>query len=344
MKLSSAEQVEKSNRFQPCMLLAFALLAQLPLAGHALAQDMSFGLDEVDEEGEGEGAAEGQGEAGAEGDAEAGAQGGAAVEAGGEAEAGGDDFLSDLTGEGEEEGLGGEEGAAKQREAPKEAKEEVYAIQRIYALRSGRFELIPSLAFTVNDPYVSHPALSIGMNYWITNVLAVGANFLWYQGLESESDLNFHIRRSFRLAVPITEYQLGAHLNFTYVPIYGKFSMFNESIFQWDSYLVGGVGFLRTRPVAVVDPAIRTFDFDMRVAFNLGLGIRVFVTRWLTIFGELRDYLYLEQLESLQVALGDAREDPETWLQDESTLTHNFTIHLGATIYLPFDFEYEKPK
>ena len=32
--------------------------------------------------------------------------------------------------------------------------------------------------------------------------LAVGANFLWYQGIESESDLNFSIRRSTRFAVP----------------------------------------------------------------------------------------------------------------------------------------------
>ena len=124
----------------------------------------------------------------------------------------------------------------------------------MYVLRSGRFELAPSYATTVNDPYVWHPALSVGLNYWVTNVLAVGANFLWYQGIESESDLNFSVRRSTRLAVPITEYQLGAHLNFTYVPIYGKFSMFNSSIFQWDSYLIGGVGMMRTRPVAVVDP------------------------------------------------------------------------------------------
>ena len=65
------------------------------------------------------------------------------------------------------------------------------------------------------------PPLSVGLNYWVTNVLAVGANFMWYQGVESESDLNFSVRRSTRLAVPITEYQLGAHLNFTYVPIYG---------------------------------------------------------------------------------------------------------------------------
>jgi outer membrane beta-barrel protein len=200
------------------------------------------------------------------------------------------------------------------------------------------------MAVTFNDPYVTHPALSLGLNYWVTNVLAVGTNFLWYQGVESESDLNFSVRRSARLAVPITEYQLGAHLNFTYVPIYGKFSMFNDSIFQWDSYLVGGVGMMRTRPVAVVDPAVRTFDFDWRVAFNAGIGVRVFVTRFLTVFGELRDYIYLEKLENLDVELGANRARESTWIDQSATLTHNVTAHLGITMFFPFDFEYRYPK
>jgi len=191
---------------------------------------------------------------------------------------------------------------------------------------------------------VTHPALAVGLNYWVTNVLAVGASFLWYQGIESESDLNFSVRRSTRLAVPITEYQLGAHLNFTYVPIYGKFTFFNDAIFQWDSYLIGGVGMMRTRPVAVIDPAVRTFDFDWRVAFNAGIGLRVFLTRYLTIFGELRDYIYLEKLENLEVKLGADREDESTWIDENATLTNNFTIHLGVSLFFPFTFEYRYPK
>src|SRR5947199_394280 len=81
--------------------------------------------------------------------------------------------------------------------------------------------LSPCHSLTLIVTHVSHPALSVGLDYWRIYVLAVGANFMWYQGIASESDLNFSVRRSTRLAVPITGYQLGAHLNFTYVPIYG---------------------------------------------------------------------------------------------------------------------------
>jgi outer membrane beta-barrel protein len=210
-----------------------------------------------------------------------------------------------------------------------------------------RVELAPSAGFTVNDPYVFRPALGVALNYWWTNVLAVGVNFNWYQGLGNArnggQDLNFFVRRSTRLAVPITEWQLGANLNFTYVPLYGKFSMFNEFIFQWDAYIVGGVGLMRTRPIPVVDPTVREFEYGNRIAFNAGIGIRIFLSRFLSIYTEIRDYLYLEKLENREVALGADRLDPNTWLSGNE-LTNNVTVHVGLTVFFPFTFDYRLPK
>jgi outer membrane beta-barrel protein len=310
---------------------AFGLgfLFALSFAPRASAQDMSFDVDEA----ESAGSKPKPAEKGAATDDEA--------EASGSASASTDtgDVLTELTKSSRKEEEVGEGGLPRE----KEVIEKIYAVQRMYVVRGGRFELAPSLGETFNDQYVTHPSLGAGLNYWITNVLAVGVNFLWYQGIESESKLNFSIRRSTRLAVPITEYQLGAHLNFTYVPIYGKFEMFNDAIFQWDAYLIGGVGMLRTRPVAVIDPAVRTFDFDWRVAFNAGIGLRVFVTKWLTVFGELRDYLYMEKLENLQVSLSN-RSLESTWIDQNSTLTNNVTVQLGFTMFFPFTFEYSYPK
>jgi len=285
----------------------------------AAAQDMDFSLEET----------EGGGEATSE----------SADAATAQADSG--DVIGDLA--------GGPDTAqpTETRDAPverEEAREEIFAVQQVYALRINRVELTPSFSATLNDQYVSHTGLGLGLNYWWTNVLALGVNFIWYEGLESESELAFQVRRSTRLSVPINQYQFGAHLNFTYVPVYGKFSMFNEFIFQYDAYIVGGVGLMRTRPVPVIDPEVRRFDFDVRIAFNLGIGLRVFVTRWLAIFAEIRDYMYLEQLESLTVALGAQRTDPTTWTQSSLAFTNNVTAHLGLTIFLPPDFEYRLPR
>ncbi len=229
-------------------------------------------------------------------------------------------------------------------EEPQASREEIYAVQQIYALRLNRVEISPSYSATLNDPFISHNGVGLGLNYWWTNVLAIGINFIWYEGLETESDINFQVRRSTRLAVPVNQYQLGAHLAFTYVPVYGKFAMFNEFIFQYDLYILGGVGLMRTRPLPVVDPEVRSFDYDLRVAFNVGIGLRVFLTRWLAIFVEIRDYMYLEQLESLDVALGSRREQASTWSQPSPAFVNNVTAHVGLTFFLPFDFEYHLPR
>ena len=345
MNLSFRHGVLTSRRASAIAPTLGAFLVLAFVSGVA-AQDMSFDVDEAES-----GTQKSEGKAGGKGKGKGKEKAAPAAEAGGEAQAGGEagggmdmggsggDLLSELTAEKTDDAATSEGGLARE----KESIEKIYAVQRMYVLRNGRFELAPSLAQTFNDQYVSHPSLGAGLNYWITNVLAVGVNLLWYQGIESEQKLTFSIRRSTRLAVPITEYQLGAHLNFTYVPIYGKFEMFNDSIFQWDAYLIGGVGMLRTRPVAVIDPAVRTFDFQWRVAFNAGIGLRVFVTKWLSIFGELRDYLYMEKLENLEVSLSQ-RGEPSTWTDQNSKLTNNVTVALGFSMFFPFTFSYSYPK
>ncbi len=317
----------RGGRTALCLAVAWALAA-----APAAAQDMSFSLDDT-EGGSGDtSSGDGADMSFSEGESE-----------GGSGTTGSGDVIGDLAGGDGSAGTA----TASTREAPErqeEAREEIYAVQQIYALRINRVELLPSYSATLNDPFVSHSGLGLGINYWWTNVLALGVNFIWYEGLEAESDLNFFVRRSTRLAVPINSYQLGAHLNFTYVPIYGKFAMFNEFIFQYDAYVIGGVGLMRTRPIPVVDPEVRSFEFGERVAFNLGIGLRVFVTRWLAIYGEIRDYMYLEQLESLEVGLGGEREQRETWSQSSPAFINNVTAHIGLSIFLPFDFDYRLPR
>jgi outer membrane beta-barrel protein len=298
--------------------LALAVCSQL--SGLAFAQDMSFDLEETESAGkEAEKKPEAAtGEAGAEGN-----------------------LIGDLAAD-------SSTGAQKTDDTgpkPTEVSEEIYAVQQIYALRKNRLEILPSFGFTLNDPYVSHSNLGVGLNFWVTNVLAIGANLNWYQGFDSESDLNFHVRRSTRLAIRPTEFQFGASLNFTYVPFYGKFAMFRRYIFQWDAYVLGGVGVMHTRPIPVVDPEYRSFDFSYKVSVgNPGIGLRVFLSKWFTIFLELRDYIYLEKLENLRVALGEDRREESGWLDNQSTVVNNVVASVGFTIYIPFVFDYKLPK
>jgi len=252
-------------------------------------------------------------------------------------------------------GIGGEEGAKAEgkkggKKAPaaggkeKAGEHPIWAIQQIYALKGGRFELMPFYGISMNDPYVVHSAFGVGLNYYITEVLALGVNFLWFYGFNAETDTMFHVGRSFRLSVPINEYQLNANLNFSYVPLYGKFALFNEWILHWDAWLTGGVGLMRSRPVPMIDPDFRTFDWNNLVEFNVGVGGRIFLSRFLAIFFEIRDYMFLEKVEN-PVALNDETWESakKNWYGDDS-FTSNVMVHAGVSIFIPFAFDYELTK
>lgn len=236
--------------------------------------------------------------------------------------------------------------------AGKEYKKEIYAVEQIYVLRYHRVELTPYWGFTLNDQFVNHPGPGLNANFYITNVFAVGLNGNFYSGLNSDSDFNFQTRRAARIAVPLTEYSWSAALNFTYVPVYGKFAGFGSFIFSYDLYATGGVGAISTRPIPVIDPDNRKFDFDPKVCFNLGIGLRIFLTRWLALTAEIRDYIYPEKLENTSIAQGPLGQptnptspsNPATWLQDGVDITNNFQANVGLSFFLPFSFEYRLPK
>lgn len=227
------------------------------------------------------------------------------------------------------------------KEAEKPLDETILAVQQRFIIKKGRFEVQPFWGFTLNDQFVSHNAPGLGINYYITEVLAVGVNGSYYDPFNVDSAFNAQVRRAARVGVPLTEYQWAAAANFTYVPANGKFAGFSNFIFHYDMYVVGGVGAISTRPIAVIDPDNRAFEYEPKVSFNAGLGLKIFFNRWFAAVLEVRDYIFIDQLEALTI---DAEpSDQSTWLGDTS-LTNNVQAQVGLSVFIPFSFEYRLPK
>jgi outer membrane beta-barrel protein len=230
------------------------------------------------------------------------------------------------------------------KEADRDIKEQMYAVQQIFVLRRGRVEAQPYWNFTANDQFVAHPGPGLALNYWVTNVLAIGANGNYYAPFNTDSEYNFQTRRAARIGVPLTEYNWGAALNFTYAPVLGKFAGFSDFIFQYDAYVVGGVGAISTRPIPVLDPDNRDFQFETKLAFNAGIGLHIFFNRWFAATMEVRDYIFNDKLENTEVPLTtEEQRDQSTWF-GESRLTNNVQAQLGVSIFFPFSFDYRLPK
>jgi outer membrane beta-barrel protein len=242
-------------------------------------------------------------------------------------------------------------------EAKKAVHAEVYAVQQQYVIKAHRLEIMPYFVLAdLNDQFVSHPGPGLALNYYITQVLAVGLDGVWYDGLNGDSDFNFQNRRAARIAVPLNQYQLSGDLNFTYVPMYGKFAGFGDFIFNYDAFIVGGVGLIRTEPIPVIDPDNRSFDWNNLVNFDAGIGFRIFFTRWLAAVLEVRDLIYFEKLENLQVATGPVTSTPgsaayannplnqATWYDPNTHFTNDVQLQVGLSLFLPTSFEYRLPK
>jgi outer membrane beta-barrel protein len=239
-------------------------------------------------------------------------------------------------------------------EAKKQVHAEVYAVQQQYVIKAQRFEIMPYWVFAdLNDQFVSHPGPGLALNYYITQVLAAGITGVWYGGLNGDSDFNFQNRRAARIAVPLNEYNFSGDVNFTYVPMYGKFSGFGDFIFNYDAYILGGLGVIQTRPIAVIDPDNRKFNWNTFVNFDVGIGFRIFFTRWLAAVLEIRDIIYFDKLENLQVANGpstlpsSAPNSPlnqSTWYDSSTHFTNDVQLQVGISLFLPTSFEYRLPK
>src|SRR5580693_1480940 len=241
-------------------------------------------------------------------------------------------------------------------EAEKPIHAEIYAVQQQYVLKAQRLEIMPYFAVTLNDQFVSHNAPGLALNYYVTQVLAVGVNGNWYDGLNADSDFNFQNRRAARIAVPLNIYQFSGDLNFTYVPMYGKFAGFGDFLFNYDAYIEGGLGVIRTKPEAVIDPDNRKFDWNTLVNFDVGIGLRIFFNRWLAAVLEVRDIMYFEKIENINVAKGAAIApgqqgytansplNPSTWYDPNAHFTNDVQLQVGLSLFLPTSFDYTLPK
>lgn len=228
--------------------------------------------------------------------------------------------------------------------AARDMHEQMYAVQQIYALRYHRFEVNPYFALTMNDPFVTHDGPGLALNFYITNVLAIGVNGNFYQAFNSASNFDFETSRAARVGEPQNYYQWSASANLTYVPVYGKFAGFGDFIFHYDVFVHAGGGAISTRPQAVIDPDNRSFDYVPKGMGQAGGGLRIFFNRWLAAVVEVSDYIYAEQLENPIIAPGMQAQQSSTWLAPGTYLTNNVQAQLGLSFFLPFTWEYRLPK
>ena len=161
-------------------------------------------------------------------------------------------------------------------------------------LKLHRVELKPFVGVTMNDNMIRHESDGGELAYWLTDVLAIGVEGMGYiHSFQEPYDL---VARQARRLPTVNQYNWSAALDFHYVPVYGKFAVLDRKLVT-----VGGRLHRRHRRRSERGRAARHRRYPGFTNFliepNIGVDMRFFLTKWLTVHLGIRDYIFLDQFE-----------------------------------------------
>lgn len=203
-------------------------------------------------------------------------------------------------------------------------------------LKLHRIELSPFVATTMNDNMIRHNTLGLQANYYLSDVFAVGVEGQYFTHQFREPfDL---VGRQARRLPTVNEYNWSAAFNFHYVPVYGKFAVLDKHLLTWEVFFTAGAG-VGQSSVIERDRTYPGFD-NFLLQANVGLSMRFFLSKFLTVTMGFRDYVFLDQFEPAnRSAMMNATAD-EAKENADSAFINNVMFQLGVSIWLPMSFEY----
>ena len=203
-------------------------------------------------------------------------------------------------------------------------------------LKNGRFELEPYTGVTINDNLIRHYAFGAEINYFLTDALGVGVEGQYFQPQPLD---RYHLTPQQHWRVPTAnKYLWEAALNFSYIPMYGKFAVFNKGVVHWEGWVAAGVGVGQSE-VLPRDPANKAFT-NFLIEPNVGGGLRFFVFDWLSLHFGIRDYIFLDKFENANRPGGGMQTASQAKDRAESQLINNVLVTAGVSFWFPLGFHY----
>ena len=210
------------------------------------------------------------------------------------------------------------------------ARESGSVIRHQLLYRSTRFEMAPIVGMTLNDAYVRNGIVGAALSYHLTNewgLSLVGG----YGVTQFDTSLRESVEAKLDQAAPERLSELSysyvqwlAGLEVSYVPIVGKFSLFDSAIINYDMHLMGGFTFIGETAVSAIDGGSVDEQLEgVRPSPTVGIGMRLFLSEGISANLDVRDYIY-------------SRSEVST-LTSDPELKNNVMVTLGMSFFFPSD-------
>jgi outer membrane beta-barrel protein len=204
-------------------------------------------------------------------------------------------------------------------EAALTQEDRVKSIQRKVFLKTHRFELLPTIFVSVNDPYYSKWGGSVRGSYFFSDTLAISAHASIYQLLPTD-DVTL-AKANFQSRIFYSKPQWSMLGAVEWSPIYGKATIFN-TIIHFDGFILGGLGAVWT------ETSSTPLDSNQpngpkrgpHPAGELGIGLRFMATDWFSVNIALIDQSYVDQ------PAGSVK----------GTIQNILAVNAGVSIFIPF--------
>lgn len=211
---------------------------------------------------------------------------------------------------------------------------DIVVVVRKPFLKVRRTELMPMVGITMNDNMIRHESLGGEFNYYLTDVLAIGVEGQYLVHAFNEPyDL---VARQARRLPTLNQYNWSTALDFHYVPVYGKFAVFDKKLITWEAFFTAGIGVGQSEvvPRDTKYPGFTNFLIEP----NVGASMRFFLAKWLTVSIGIRDYVFVDKFEPTDRVMYPTA----SLAQDhaDSSLINNIMFQAGLSFWLPTSFDY----
>ncbi len=198
------------------------------------------------------------------------------------------------------------------------------AVRNRFLLRDSRFEVAPTVGFTMNDAFRRNTIFGLKMDYHFKDNLAVGGRFGY--GIASDSALaeDLAAKRPGRVREGgFSDLQLTTSLELTYTPIFGKMAFLGRTVLDYDLHVIVGVG---------LASAAGNQDLEgMSPAGVAGIGSRIFMNQSSAVVIQVRDLMYSAALNG--VVQIDPEGNPQTSATEE--FRNQFIVSIGYSFLFP---------
>ncbi|MEE2755958.1 MAG: outer membrane beta-barrel domain-containing protein [Myxococcota bacterium] len=166
------------------------------------------------------------------------------------------------------------------------------AVRNRFMLRSDRFEVAPTLGFTLNDAFRRNMLLGVDFDFNWSDSWAVGAALQYGLGMDSALKERLEAERPDRVSQGgFAELKLAAAVEVTYTPIFGKLAFLGRKVFDYDTHLIAGAGLVSVSG----NPEVEELS-PMLVG---GVGIRFFMNRSSAILLQFKNQLFSYALNAV---------------------------------------------